>query len=430
MGAKSLQSLVALGVLSLGGCSSNEVADNRPPIVEQKRVLKPVRHEVISPLRDYIYAQYDESIGKPNSEVDSLSKKLETALLSANLSAGNIELLRNGKSAPELELFFEEQGLMFRRFRFLGQQTFGNYELVRVGPEERKQMALFGITKEYTKVTFTEEFITSSFTYLAQKYSTKITGAVSSSMHGSDRIEYRPWQDESSIRQYFEKMTEMKDVLEKHSSDVSAIRSYLGKGPKLYPAAVEHVGRVLIYKGLRDKFLVSKSVDDFTSKSRDEWALASEISHAMKQIDDFSFDKEVLDKLGERDRTMLTLDKAMHYEIRSLLAQMKHGNSHRHLGDVLKLLSFDKGQNNSPQVVGAKALTMTFFNEIVKNREKFANIDITGYERGKEAVLCYQLVLLSEEQVRDLAQSAFDSIYKGKSLKDYFQPRIEQLLNK
>ncbi len=413
--------------MAFAGCESVPV-EKPKPVVVQKAEPRINIEEIINPLKDYIYAQYDVSIGGQRADLEIAGQRMADSLRKAKFSDETVQQIKNGKSAPDLEKLFEKEGLVFRRVNFLGKIGNHSYELWKVGSRASKERTVFDITKKYTKVRIQEELITNLFTYAAQKIPSQTSGVIGSHMVGTDVIEYRPWQDASLAKNFYEGIKSLEKELEEEFKDPDVLDKYVGRTKAMNPMFCDRVSKVLNYESVREQYKSSKSVDEFVLKVIPGWEEVSDIQQFMYMVDEFNFDKDGLDKLTDTNRLRLTVDKAMHQELRSMLARMGYGDAYKGLAEVFKYMSFDKPNIVNPSVSAAKGITINFIDQIQSERDKYHNISVVGYVKGREASVCKQFGLFTEEQIRSLSKSAFENIYKGRSLKDYMQIRVNQLL--
>jgi hypothetical protein len=424
---KTLKSLVALACLALAGCESVPVEKPKPIIVQRAEPRVNVE-EMINPLKDYIYAQYDVSFGGQRADLEIIEQRMSDSLKKAKFSDETVQQIKDGRSAPELEKLFEKEGLVFRRMNFLGRVGNHSYELLKIESRTPKERTVFGITRKYNAVRIQEEVISGLAAYAIQKSSSRLSGIIGSHMVGTDDIEYRPWQDASLAKNFYEGIKSLEGELEEEFKDPDVLDKYVGRSKSMNTMFCDRVSKVLNYKAVREQFKLSKSVDEFVLKVVPGWEETSDIQQFMYMVDGFNFDKEVLDKLTDNNRLRLTVDKAMHQELRSMLARMKYGDAYKGLAEIFKYMSFDKPGIVNPSVSAAKGITINFIEQVQSDRDKYANISVIGYVKGTEASVCKQFGLLSEEQIRSLAKSAFENIYKSRSLNEYMQVRVNQLL--
>ncbi len=428
-----LHELLAVAGLALTGCSTRQHTPITPiepahisapaPVA---KVYKPVRNDVVEPLRDYIYAGYDSFMGKRRRDYPQLEERLVNALNATGLPKDTYEKIALGATSKELEQFFAEQGLLFRKVGMVGQVQFkANYELIKLGKEEQKERTVFGQTAKFTKITVIEpELILNHLMYRAQKQSALMPVVISLHWKGRNVVEFRALNAETLSKQYYG--AEKKDgaMYDQEVQDHTLLDKHDNQ-QKLF----DRMGTILHHVAVRDLYRAAKDEADFVSKLNAQWERNGEIRGAMNCLDDFNFDKSQVEKLTKENLMSLLMEQTVHGEMRALLAQMYEGNPHMYLGQILKLAGSQKAELGMNHFSAAQAV-MIFGINVLADRKTYANIDLTGFEPGKETIIFKQFALLTEDQVRKLAKSAFDKIYEGKSFKEHMHDRLEFYINK
>lgn len=400
-----------------------------PSVIETKQ-QKPVRQDIIDSLRSYVYAQYDSATtGIRRVDLPELENRLEEKLKEIGMPAGAMQNLREGNRVRELEAFFEEQGLLFRAIKMPGQSSKVNYELLKVDSKEQKELTVFGTTKKFTKIRFVEQdVITNSFTYEVQRKKNAGTYGVA---HGAwfdvDAVEFRVWQNDLSVKNYFEGEKAYFDVLEKEAKDTALLDKYVG-GKKVYSKDLfNRLGTLLHHIAVRDIYRSSKDENDFREKITPIWEKESETRNAMLLIDYFEYDKEIVEKLSGEDRRSLGADMFGQRETRALLAQMFYGNPHQYLGDMFKLIATNTEAEVALKEMASWAVLTFFKAQIIVDRKTFSNIDVSD---PSPTAIYKQFGLLTADQIRNLTKDTFEGLYHGKSLRECMQPRLNELFKK
>jgi hypothetical protein len=429
---RKLWELVTLAAI---GCSSiNETDAKINPAVQTAQDSKnEVRKEVIDPLKEYLYAQYDISaLRLKRDDIPELESKLSRALTAAGLSAEAMQKLKEGKSSPELEDFFDKQGLLFRALRYVGSTSPINYELVKIGSKEEKEMALFEIKQKYTKVRIVEpEIITNAFTYMAQKKNLPTAGLGNAVWYGKKTIEYRVAQGEFLAKNYFDGEKKEWDSLEAELNDWKKIDAYyFGKKNKQpHQLFYDHMGTVLHHVAVRGIFKESKDEDEFKKKIMPIWEREADIRNVMMVIDDFGFD-EVTKGLTDKDAKDLSANTIGHRETRAMLAQMYHGTPHQYMGDMFKSVAMPSIKEFTFRRMASTAVLEFFALQVRVDRDTYKSIDITGYKPGDEGIIFAQFGNLSADQIKKLAKDTFDALYHGRELKDYMLDIAKEMKKK
>lgn len=420
----TLQALVIAGVLALG--NDNSASERPAPIEVQDAVKKPVRQDVIAPLRDFIYANYDKDMGVRRRDLGELEQKLEVALKSAGIPEEGIANIKQGKDCKELEKFFDEQGLRFKFLRIFNQSTAFNYELVKIDSTEKKKMELFGITKEYVKLRVVEpELISNSFTYRAQKRNLVSTGISNVHWIGTDMIEIRVNVLEATAKNYYDGEKTKGAGFDAELADPKLLDKYEDK-LKLF----DRMGSLLHHMAVRDLYKSSKDEADFVKKLTSQFEQDGEVRSVLGLIDDFIYGKEILDKLSTADRRALIIDTVSERENRGILTKMYHRNPLLMLGDTFKIAGNHLSKETVVGEIMGETILSEFLDEIVKDRETFKNIDVSGYDKKNDILIYKQFRLLTADQIKMLSKKQFDRKYEGKSLRDYMQPKVDKLLKK
>jgi hypothetical protein len=421
--------LVALAALGLSGTYQTAVATS----AVQETVKKPIRNDVIEPLKEYVYARYDvASLMLKRDDLPELEAKLGKALAVAGLPAEALQNIKAGKRSKELEAFFDEQGLSLRAITFIGTSSPMNYELVKIDSREEKETSVLGIAHKYTKVRITEpELITNSFTYLAQKKNLNTVGVTNAVWNGRNTLEYRAKKAEELARIYYDGEKKEFEKLEEHSKDWKKIDEYFfGKKDKRpHKLFLEHMGTLLHHLAVKDIYKSSMDESDFTRKILPVWERDCEYRGAMLLVDDFDL-SEVCKKLVDKDARDLRVDIHGHRETRGLLAQMHHGNPHHYLGDLFKVASVSSVKEMAVKKIVSTVVLDFFAAQVIADRKNYNNIDVSDFAKGKEGIIFAQFGNLTDSQIRNLAKDTFNSIYQDKTLKEYAQDRAEEIMRK
>ncbi len=428
-----LHELLAVAGMALTGCSTRQhtsIVPIEPAHISAsapvEKVYKPVRHDVVEPLRDYIYAGYDNFMGKRVRNYPQLEERLVNALTAAGLPKDTYEKVAIGATSKELVQFFDEQGLLFRKIGMVGQvQLKANYELIKLGKTEQKERAVFGQTSRFTKITVTEpELILDHMAYRAQKPSS--LGPVVISLHwkGKGVVEYRALRAEALSKQYYGAEKKDGTMYDEEVQDNTLLDKYDNQQKLL-----DRMGTILHHVAVRDLYRSAKDESDFVAKLNAQWERNGEIRGAMNCLDDFNFEKSQLEKLTKENLISLLMEQTVHGEMRALLAQMYEGNPHMYLGQICKLAGSQKAVLGMNHFSAFGVVTMFGLN-VLADRKTYANIDVSDFQTGKETIIFKQFASLTEDQVRTLAKSAFDKIYEGKSFKEYSHNRLQMYLNR
>lgn len=392
----------------------------------EKQDVKAIRQDVIEPLKDIIYAGYDSFMGKRRRDYPQLEERLIKALNAAGMPKETYEHVATGLGeTKELEQFFSEQGLLFRKVNMVGQlQLKANYELIKLGPTEQKERSVFGQTAKFTKVTVTEpELILNYIAYRAQKQDTSFLSITSLHWKGKKVVEYRSLNAEKISKQYYGAEKQEGAQFEAEAQDHTLLDKYDNLQKLL-----DRMGTLLHHVAIRDLYRTAKDEAEFVSKLNAEWERNAEIRGAMLCNDDFEIDKSLLEKLTEQNLKSFLVEQTVHAEMRALLAQMYEGNPHMYLGQIFKLAGSQKAELGMNHFSGANVVAFFGLN-VLADRQTYDNIDVSGFEPGKETIIYKQFASLTKGQGRKLAKFAFDKIYEGRTLKEFSYDLLDTYLN-
>jgi len=434
---KTLYSLIVAGALAVGCNHKAPPVVPTSPVVEEKKSeqksYKPVRNDVIGPLKEYVYAQYDIALHDRRDDLPEIEKKMVAALNAAGMSDTTIQQIKDSKDAKQLEDFFAEQGLTFRNMVTIGSR---GYELFKIDSIEKKEMTLFGTVQKYTKTRITEKsLIDNSFTYEAEKRNLKISGVTGLHVRGTDRIEYRVYQDEDLADRYFEGVTKQGDALEAESKNPELLEKLLGSGKKINEKLCDRLGTVLHYMGVRDIYRQSKDKNEFRQKVLPIWEREIEIHEVTHCMDSFEFDKALMNKLSKENRLLLNIETVVHMEARSLVSELCHDNEfakpypdyeYKILGDLFKSLAGDEPGKVNEHQKAAKLILSGLLNHIYTNKDEYPELNITQadpQDGTNLGAVCSRFVLLKPAQIRKLSRTLFDQLYEGKTLKELMHRR-------
>ena len=408
-----MRTLFTLAAAAILGCAPVEQVK---PELNAEVTARQDSVDAISPLRDFLYAKYDEQFGQKRDDLKELETKLDKALKSVGISNETIAVIKEGKPAYELREFFAKQGLLFRSINVPGMNFAVSYELIRQGPKEQKEMTLFGITKKYTKTRILESIVDNAVAYQNKK---KNAGLVEHGyMYGTDNIEYRAWKHDKTARAYFEGEKQYGKELEEEAANPKQLAE---KYSETKQALFSRMGTILHHIGVRDLSNI-KIFEEFEKKMKPVWERDSEIHDVMYSIDVFDFEKDAISKLTTKNKKRLSTEYTVHLKVRAMLAQLYHSESpHDRLGDLFKAAS---GEGLAYEVLAATTVLNVFRLAVLSERERFGNIDFVVGD-----AIYAQFCRLTTDQIKQLALATFKGTYQERPLKDYMEKVLGKIIN-
>ena len=404
---KTLYTLAAAAIL---GCAPPEQVKPEIKIEVSERQAS---IDAVSPLKEFLYAKYDEQFGQKREDINELETKLDKALKAEGFSNETIAAVKEGKPAYELKEFFAKQGLLFRSINVPGISLPISYELLKQGTTEQKEMTLFGVTKKYTKIRILESLIDNAIAYQNKKKNANLVEH--GYMYGTDMIEYRAWKHDNTAKSYFEGEKQYGKELEDEASKPKQLAEKYSE-QRLFA----RMGTILHHIGVRD--LAGNTFEEFQNKMKHVWERDCEIHDVMNSIDVFDFDKDAVSKLDSRNKKRLSNEYTVHLKIRAFLAQLYHSERpHDRLGDLFKASS---GEGLAYEAIAATNILNVFRMAVLTDRERFENIDFVAGD-----AIYAQFCRLTIPQIKQLALATFKGTYKERPLKEYMEKVQNKILN-
>ncbi|MFC1801242.1 hypothetical protein ACFLZB_02170 [Nanoarchaeota archaeon] len=423
---KVLQLLLG-GAVSLSGCGfffDIKRERRRPSYLDEDLDVPPRRlpppkkaneENLISALKDFIYANYDGNLFGRRGKIPAARQQLEIVLQGTELGLQVIDELDQGKVPESLVNYFKERGKVFRGgpsdMKF-------SFELRNLKDSDEKYLVLWGVRKDYVLDRFDKDFIMNPF-----DYSFSVTGAALGRVLGKaikdekDTVDFYMGAARELLGGYFKSFGRRKEEIEKELADHRLLDKFIG-ARKLNPTFYTHLGEMMQYSYFGNEFNDARSLDDFVYKTLPFIQRDLEVHECQHLID------------SRPPHCDLSVTK-MHAELRCFLTEMKHANPRRPMAASFNLMAV-AGTGLVPEYYHrAAGYLVRFVCQIMakrQNRRLFPNVDYSRFNESPNAIyLMEQIPGLKDNQLEGAAKTIFKHIYQGKDFDSYMRTlRVER----
>jgi hypothetical protein len=409
--------LTGLAGLAMSACTaiSQEPKTARAPAQPPAKPAPDA--QLIASLKEFLLARYEIDLAnhknlpadkKPllKTEVPATARaSLEERLAAAGIDRAVIGQLEKYEDAQALEDYFARFDMPFRLGIY---NLFNGYELLRLSEPTQRKVTLFGKEHEVLVREIIEDVIPHSSLH-ALKYLTTTFVRGGQYNHPSKTIELRPNTTSQLAKSLAEGYIEEHAKVEENRLKQGYMDELITRLPqdKEFWHQLRKQARLKAHKPLYD---LGGTFDDFARRVYERMTrdiLLHEAMHAVNNSGDYSF----LENSKYR-KDLLTI-KRWNDEMMCYLSSMAHGSALGTLGDILLYLPF--GANGEPHFIAAVKLIDKMVEYVQKNRKQYPEID---FSRLGVHVL-KQFPSLSEEQVKATVKGVYDTVYRGRSLRDF-----------
>ncbi len=336
--------------------------------------------EITGALRAFVHAGYEiQDLNRPGRED-------ETAALEATLKKHGFEserkALLSGATSPRLTDFFKQHGYLFGVIPLLG------YELQKETSTERIKRKFFGEEHSFTLASMEEPEIMNYDDYQTHK---KTGGYANDSRTLSrDRAEFMPSMLEKTAEKWQEAFNQHYELIKQKLEmpvDVS--------NPNFFAMLFTKANCMALGKDYES--------GEFAKKLVKKLKECIEIREGMHAFDYFEL-PENSDKHKE---------KGINYEVRAMLADIRHGDALLALG---RCISYRHNNDGNCHSEASKIILDGITTYAATHRDEFA-IDYAEFDGTKNNLhILKQVHKFTPESLQKAAHSIFETRYQGKTL--------------